>query len=258
MAASFTKSAWFQGLAVWVGVAYIRLCHATGRWEHVNEEMPRAFWDSGKPFIVAFWHGRILMIRYGWRTDQPISILISRHGDGELIARVMEKMGIGSVRGSSQAENKKRKDRGGLAALRAMTAALKENQYIGFTPDGPKGPRMRAKEGLVALAKMSGVPIIAGTYSVAPRKVLKSWDGFVLARPFSRGVFIWGNPIEVPSNADDELLEEKRLEIEREMNRITDEADVMMGNTPVAPAKARFKAAAKPARDGGDDVSTPA
>ncbi len=233
MAASLTKSRWFQTPIVWLGAHYIRLCHATSRWEHLNEAAPRAFWDEGKPFIVAFWHGRMLMIRYGWRSGQAVSILISRHGDGEIIARIMEKIGIGAVRGSSASQHKKRKDRGGSAAIRAMASAIEEGQCIGFTPDGPKGPRMKAKDGVVALARLTGVPIIAGAYGVRPRKVLNSWDAFVLAWPFSRGVFAWGEPIYVPHDADDEALEQKRLEVEDAINRITAEVDRHLGHAPM-------------------------
>jgi len=255
MAASFTKSAWFQGLAVWAGTQYIRLCHATGRWESVNEEVAKPFWDQGKPFIGTFWHGRLLMMPYGWRTDHPMHVLISRHGDGELIARVMDNFGLKTVRGSSAAENKKRKDRGGVAATRAMVKTLDSREYVSITPDGPKGPRMRAKDGAIALAKMSGAPMLSVSSSASSRKLLKSWDRFMLVWPFSRGVIVWGNPIYVPHDADDTMMEQKRLELEAELNRITDEADHMMGQLTVEPGKARFKKSIPAAGAEDDDVS---
>ena len=255
MAASFTKSAWFQNLAVWTGTSYIKLCFHTSRFQWVNEEVARSCWDGNKPFIGAFWHGRLLMMPYGWRTEHSIHVLISRHGDGELIARVMNNLKLKTIRGSSAADKKKRKDRGGAAAMRSMVKMLEAGEYVAITPDGPKGPRMRAKDGAIALAKMSGAPIIAASSSTAPRKLLKSWDRFMLALPFSRGVIIWGNPIHVPADADDALMEQKRLDVEVELNRITEEADRMMGKQPVEPGKARFKKARAPSSPEGDNVS---
>jgi len=237
------KQSWIarqgQKIAAALGAAWIRFTYATGRYDHVNEEIPQAHWDAKTPFIGAFWHNRLFLIVKAWRSDAKVRALISRHGDGQLIADVMERMGVGVVRGSAASMGKKRKDRGGSAAFREMVSVLNEGVTMGITPDGPKGPRYRVKDGAIMLAKLSGAPILPITYSARHAIVLDSWDRFVVPLPFSKGVMIWGNPITVPADADDEMLEQKRLEVENELNRITAEADRMMGREPVAPGEPR-------------------
>src|SRR5690606_21668476 len=129
------------------------------------------FCREGKPFIIAFWHGRLLILPAMWPTTAKLSILISMHRDGELIARSIGHFGHGTVRGSA-AKPGSSKDRGGAAALRGMLKALKAGEYVGITPDGPRGPRMRATEGIVTVARVAGVPIIPCSYSARTRRVL--------------------------------------------------------------------------------------
>lgn len=244
---------WGQNILAALGAAWIRFVYATGKYEHVNEAVAQAHWDANTPFIGTFWHNRLFLIIHGWRSGGKVYTLISRHGDGQLITDVMGHMGVDVVRGSAASMGKKRKDRGGTAAFLEMISVLKGNASIGFTPDGPKGPRYRAKDGAVMLAKLSGAPILPATYSAKRAIVLDSWDRFMIPLPFSRGVYLWGNPISVPADADDAMLEQKRLELEEEMIRITAEADRMMGRKPIEPGeprKARSPATGTP----GDDV----
>lgn len=214
----------------WVGAQYIRLVRVTGRWDSVGAELPAQFWDGGKPFILAFWHGRILMMPYSWRRSQPIRMLISGHRDGQIIARTVSHFGIDTVEGSSS--------KGGSAALRSMLKALKDGVCVGITPDGPRGPRMRASEGIVQVARLSGATVIPCTFSAARRKVLGSWDRFIVAWPFTRGVFVWGAPITVDRDADANTQEAARLAIEDALNAITRDADARMGHAPLQPAEA--------------------
>jgi len=244
---------WGQNILAALGAAAIRFIYATGRYEHMNEEVARAHWDAKTPFIGTFWHNRLFLIVHGWRSDGKVYTLISRHGDGNLITNVMSHMDVDVVRGSAASMGKKHKDRGGTTAFLEMISVLKGNASIGFTPDGPKGPRYRAKDGAVMLAKLSGVPILPATYSAKRAIVLNSWDRFMIPLPFSKGVFLWGNPITVPADADDAVLEQKRLEVEQEMIRITAEADRMMGREPIEPGEPRK--ARPPATDTpGDNV----
>jgi len=215
---------------------YIRLAHATGRWRTVGGEIPRRFWDQGRPFILCFWHGRLLMMPYCWRTRVPIHMLISRHRDGQIIARTVAHFGIATIAGSTS--------RGGGAALRALVRALRGGNCIGITPDGPQGPRMRASIGIAQTARLSGAAVIPAAFSCAPRRVMGSWDRFVLAPPFARGAFVWGAPIEVASDADDHEIERARLAIEAGLNAVTAEADRICGQSPIAPAPEEWRAGA--------------
>ncbi|WP_142847896.1 lysophospholipid acyltransferase family protein [Telmatospirillum sp. J64-1] len=229
MLKTFTRSDGVRAALCWLGSLYIRLVMKTGRWEVVNGHIPAAYWDAGKPFILAFWHGRILMMPYSWRRGVPINMLISQHRDGQLIARTVSHFDIDTIAGSSS--------KGGSGALRAMLKALKAGQCVGITPDGPRGPRMRASAGIVNIAKMAGVPIIPATFSAKRSRVLGSWDRFMVALPFSRGVFVWGRPLEVPRDTSEAGLEALREEVEGRLNAITAAADQRMGHEAVLPAE---------------------
>jgi len=114
--------------------------------------------------------------------------------------------------------------------------ALKANEYVGITPDGPRGPRMRATDGIVTVARVSGVPIIPCSYSARSRKVLGTWDRFIVPLPFTRGVIVWGEPIYIARNADEAALQTARLTVETGLNAVTHAADEAMGVAPVEPA----------------------
>jgi lysophospholipid acyltransferase (LPLAT)-like uncharacterized protein len=225
LAKQIGKNERIRGALCWLVSQYIRLVHLTGRWRVARGDIPAAYWDAGKPFILAFWHGRLLMMPKAWRKGAPIHMLISQHRDGQLIARTVAHFGIQTAEGSST--------RGGTGALRVMLKALKAGEYVGITPDGPRGPRMRASEGIVAVARMSGCPIIPATYSARPRKLLRSWDRFLVPRPFGTGVFVWGEPIFVGKEDDPEL---SRRQVEAAMNALAAEADRLAGVETVEPA----------------------
>jgi lysophospholipid acyltransferase (LPLAT)-like uncharacterized protein len=213
-----------------LGAAYIRLVHTSGNWRTVRGEIPRRFWDDGKPFILCFWHGRLLMMPLCWDHQYLIHMLISQHRDGQIIARTVGHFGILTVAGSSS--------RGGAQALRAMVRALKSGKCIGITPDGPRGPRMRASDGIISVARLAGVPIIPATFSAVRGALLTSWDRFLVAAPLSRGVIVWGEPIEVARDADAAALEHARRQVEDGLNAITAEADGLLGREPVEPDEA--------------------
>lgn len=215
-------------MACAVAALYIRLVYFTGRWQVVGAENPRALWDEGKPFIASFWHGRIMMMPYVWRRDKVMNMLISQHRDGALIADTIAHFDFGTVRGSTSKD--------GARALRSMVKALKRGEYVGITPDGPRGPRMHASEGIAIVARLSGVPVLPVAFSASRRRVLGSWDRFLVALPFSRGVFVWGKPVEVPRGADQDDLAEALAAIEKSLNEATAEADKLCGLDPVQPA----------------------
>ena len=119
-----------------------------------------------------------------------------------------------------------------------MLKIIQSGENVAITPDGPRGPRMRAQAGIVLLARLSGAPIVPATYAVSRRKLASSWDRFVIALPFSRGVYLWGAPIYVARDADEEALENARLELENSLNDLTEAADRRVGVVPVTPAEA--------------------
>ncbi|MGB8274426.1 MAG: lysophospholipid acyltransferase family protein [Alphaproteobacteria bacterium] len=221
------KSDAVHAVTCWLASLHIRLVFATSRWRTVGAETPRPFWDGRRPFILCFWHGRLLMMPYCWDRRVPIHMLISRHRDGQIIARTVAHFGIDTVSGSSS--------KGGSTALRAMVRLLKSGHCVGITPDGPRGPRMRANMGIVNVARLSGAPVVPVSFAASPRRLLSSWDRFLVAWPFGRGVFVWGEPIAVPHHASESEMEAARLAIEDRLNAVTQEADRLSGHEPVEP-----------------------
>jgi len=215
-------------LLCWLIALWIRLVYRTSRWQTVGGDIPRPFWDEGKPFILAFWHGRLMMAPMAWRRGASMNMLISAHNDGRIIADAIEHFGLGTITGS--------KSKGGMGALRAILRALGAGQNVGFTPDGPRGPAMRASPGIIAAARLTGAPIVPLSYATTHRHVLGSWDRFHVALPFSRGVFIWGEPILVAPGADAAAQEVARKLVEERLNALTAEADRRCGRVPVGPA----------------------
>ena len=156
-------------------------------------------------------------------------MLISQHRDGELIARTIAHFGLESVRGSSAKAGKQ--DKGGGGAMRAMIRQLSRGEYVGVTPDGPRGPRQQVGEGPLSIARLSGAPIIPVSFATTRRIHARSWDRFLIALPFSQGVFVWGKPHYVARDADALAVEQARQSLEDELNRITAEADAMCGHS---------------------------
>ena len=202
---AFLRNEDVRAVLCWLGAQYIRLCRWTGRWTTVRGDIPRRLWNEGQPFILCFWHGRLMMMPYCWDYRRQIHTLTSDHPDGRLIARTTAHFGLRTVVGSSS--------RGGAAALRRMASLIRDGSSIGLTPDGPRGPRMRAQSGAVTLARLSGVPIVPVSFSARRRRVLATWDRFLLVLPFTRGVFAWGSPVRVPRDAAADILEACRAAV---------------------------------------------
>ena len=216
-----------QRALCWLVQLYIRLVHRTSRWTMVGVEIPDALIAARTPFIVAFWHGRMLLLPRMWARRAPLRMLISSHRDGRIIAGAVAYFGIGSIAGSSNA--------GGSAALRQMIRHMRAGECVGITPDGPNGPAMRASAGIVAAARLARAPIVPMTYATSRRRIIASWDRFHLALPMSRGVFLWGEAITVPAELDEEGTEHWRALVEERMNALTAEADRRVGREATAP-----------------------
>ena len=215
-------------ILTWFAAQYIKFVWVSGRWRIVGEEVPDGLQRDDQPFIVAFWHGRLIMMAFSWKRCDLVNMLISGHRDGQLVSGMMSHFGSKTVFGSST--------RGGAAAFIQLARLLRSGGIVGITPDGPKGPRMRANDGVVALAKVTGTPILPLTFSASLRYICGSWDRFVLPFPFGRGVFLWGEPIYVSINADEVEMNEKRVELENALLKLTQRADWLMNRPDVEPA----------------------
>ncbi len=177
---------WWLPLAARAGEGLVRLLGATWRYEVVRDPAYAQAEGDRERFVYAFWHSAILPMAV-LRRDEGIAVLVSRHRDGELITRVIEGLGYVTARGSST--------RGGEAGVREMLAWAHAGRHLAVTPDGPRGPREQAKDGVVYLAERTQrrlVPIAVAARSVW---VLRSWDGFRIPKPFARVRVAYGAPV---------------------------------------------------------------
>lgn len=219
-----------RAVACWSAAGYLRLLGATGDWSVEGGDTPARMLAAGRPFILAFWHGRFLMMVRAWRFPDPVHMLISRHPDGQLIARTLNMIGIRTIAGSTS--------HGGTEGLRTMIRLLNQGECISITPDGPRGPRMRASSGVVLAAKLAGVPILPATCAAASCRVLGSWDRLVVPLPFGRRIIAWGQPIEIERDADDDAVETARAQLERQLNDMTRDIETRLGLPAIEPAEA--------------------
>ncbi len=149
-------------LAYWL----IRLIRLTTRIRYVNHERYTGFEGSGKKVILACWHGRLLMMPYCHR-GKKFTGLISMHSDGELLARTLRRFNMDSVRGSTT--------RGSIEGIKGLLRAVKSgSDVIGITPDGPKGPARECQMGVVYMARMTGLPVIAVGFGASKKKLLRA------------------------------------------------------------------------------------
>jgi lysophospholipid acyltransferase (LPLAT)-like uncharacterized protein len=179
----------------------------------IGGEIPQAYHDRGEGLIGVFWHSRLVLPVFAY-TGKGFHVLISSHGDGEIIGTVMKKFGHNLVRGSSS--------KGGKEALLEMVRLARANCDIGITPDGPRGPAEVVKPGVATLASLTKRPVIPFAYSCSRAKRLSSWDRFMFPYPFSRAVFIWGEPL---SCHEGEPVEVLRQRIENALRETTAQAD---------------------------------
>lgn len=215
---------------------YMALIKRTTRWTIEGDAHIRPLRAGGDGLILAVWHGRFFISNSGWhRGDQPASVLVSKSNDGAIITAAAKKLGLGVIRGSGAREGSD-KDRGGREALRGMVKHIRAKGCVVITPDGPRGPRMRVQPGVLALAKMTGAPVVPYALSARNRKLMNSWDKFMLPFPFGRGAIVWGEPVYIARKASEADLEAARTLLETRMIAVTNRADTLTGKEIVRPA----------------------
>ena len=202
-----------------VGYAYIRLLHATMKIDYRNQDVLVEARRTAGGYVIVCWHSRFVMMPYGF--IHPTIALASRHRDARMLAAILRKLGLEVAEGSSSA--------GGAQGIRQILRRVSQGFTVAITPDGPRGPRRRAKGGAVTTARIGGLPLIPVAFSARPARRLASWDRTLLPFPFARGLFVYGDPIYVQRDADETQQETVRVRIETELDRVTDEADRAVG-----------------------------
>lgn len=191
--------------------ALINLIGFTTRYEVRGWEYYEKVETEGFAGIHTLWHDCIYLAIYFWKR-RGIVYMTSQSFDGEYIARFLQRFGFGAARGSST--------RGGVGAMIEMARILRAKVSVGFTVDGPKGPRRVAKMGAVLLAKKTGQPILP--FNVTARRFWQapSWDGFQVPMPFTHALLEIAEPVYVPVDADDATLEAKLGELQGKMDEL--------------------------------------
>ena len=189
---------------------YIRTVNLTSSIQIENESIPKQFWNDDKPFILAFWHSQLMMIGFSWKKNKNVNILTSGHSDARFGEIVGKYFNLNSIQTS-----KKNKS----ISLRPIFRLLNDNNYIGITPDGPKGPKEVVSEGIIKIAKSSKVPIIPMGFWSSRNFKLKSWDSFLITLPFSKCSFVWNKPLEIPYNIQENQIQHYQKLLQEKINQ---------------------------------------
>jgi len=198
----------------------VRLLAATTRIAVAGTEPLVPLWTARRPLIYAVWHGRILMMPWvnAWlrrrQGARRVAVLASRSRDGEFGARYVRRFGLDVVRGSSS--------RGGAGAAIAIVAVVRAGEDVVVVPDGPRGPRQQLQAGIVALASLTGAPVVPMAFAARPARRLATWDEFLVPLPFARCAVVFGEPIALSSDAD---RDRAGKELEQALNDVTAAAD---------------------------------
>lgn len=189
----------------------IKLIGATLKYETEGMETFDKIASDGKTPIMTFWHNRIFATTHYFR-NRGIVVITSQSFDGEYIARFIQRFGYGAIRGSST--------RGGVGALVEMIRLSKKGLTMGFSIDGPKGPKYVAKSGACLLAKKAGNPMMPFMVETEKYWEIKSWDKMQIPKPFSRAKVFIAAPIYVSKNADENEIENKREELQGKLDEL--------------------------------------
>jgi lysophospholipid acyltransferase (LPLAT)-like uncharacterized protein len=199
-----------------IGAGYVVLVRVTSR---IDLPPP----PTQDAVILAMWHGRLAMLHLLRFGERPLVALISGHRDGQLISKCAWHFDIQTVTGSSS--------RGGIGAARKLIRLAREGHNLFITPDGPRGPRMQANEGIFDLSQLTGLPILPVAISTSGGKELGTWDRFLVPQPFSRIAVRWGEPFRLVSGGDKAA---NRARLEAALNALQKAADRAVDRPGVA------------------------
>ena len=204
------KKKFVQNILGFFTFLYIRAVNLTSSIQFENESIPKQFWNNDKPFILAFWHSQLMMIGFSWKKNKNVNILASSHSDGRFGAIVGKYFNLNNIQTSEKNKS---------ISLRFIFKLLNDNNYIGITPDGPRGPKEIVSEGIIKIAKTSKVPIIPIGFWSSKNFKLKSWDSFLITLPFSKCSFVWNKPLEIPYNIQENQIQHYQKLLQEKINQ---------------------------------------
>jgi lysophospholipid acyltransferase (LPLAT)-like uncharacterized protein len=190
---------WRSKAALLLGRGFLHMLARTWRIRVVNGDYVRDLRRAGHTFIFALWHGQLLPLLWHHR-EEGVLVLISEHRDGELVARAAQSLGYGLIRGSST--------RGAERALISLVRELQAGHEVAITPDGPRGPAATFASGALVAAQRSGSFILPVAASADRAWRLRSWDRFMIPKPFARVTVAYGAPAKVLAKTSRAAAEE--------------------------------------------------
>jgi lysophospholipid acyltransferase (LPLAT)-like uncharacterized protein len=206
---------WRSRAALMLGRGFLQMLSRTWRIRVVNGEYVRELRQTGRPFIFALWHGQLLPLLWHHRRE-GVLVLISEHRDGELVARAAQSLGYGLIRGSST--------HGAERALISLVRELQSGHEVAITPDGPRGPAKTFAPGALVAAQRSDSFILPVAASADRAWRLRSWDRFMIPKPFARVTVAYATPTKVLASTPRAAAEEGSR-FERLLNEAVDIAD---------------------------------
>lgn len=207
------------------GVWAVRILGKTCRVRYIGLEAAGAGTASLEATVYAMWHDQLLTaLVCSQGIIRGLGTLSSEHPDSEMIVRLISKLGLRPIRGSSS--------HGGIRAMLALIRELKSGGSMVFTPDGPRGPRHKVAEGIIALAQLSGARIVPIACAMRPRFKARSWDRLQIPAPFARAIVIGGDQMRVPGEIDAQGREVLRASLENRLEELTGSAENLIEKSP--------------------------
>ena len=209
----FSKTHIGQKLIGFLFYSITSLISRSIRWEYLVQNEKSNIFNSNKEYIFCCWHNKLFLGPHLLPRNRVINALQSSHSDGMVTSLAFKYLGMNVILGSSK--------KGGMQAFRKMVKCIKSGESVAITPDGPKGPKEKVKEGIIKLAQITETSIIPLVWTTNKFKLINSWDNFVIPYPFSKGVYSFGKPIYVKKQINEYELETARQNLENEIKRLT-------------------------------------
>jgi lysophospholipid acyltransferase (LPLAT)-like uncharacterized protein len=211
-----TKKTKVQNFIASLTFCYLYFCYKTSRFFYIGDSIIENEIQSNSPFIFCFWHARLALMPFSWKWNKQFYMMVSKHGDGQLIGKILKKCGpFDLISGSTNKD-------GGFVLKKAIEL-LKNGFVIGITPDGPRGPREEVSKGTAMLSYLSKRKMIPISCGIKNKKILKSWDKFQFPLPFSKVMFVVGDAIDAPQNKED--IEGARRDLEQALIQVSQQCD---------------------------------
>ncbi len=216
----------FVEFCAFLGAVFIYIYGLTLRVRYLNDSFVKSLQEKDQKggVLYAHWHQDLLAaIALFCGKGRKVCTMASMSSDGEIIAKVLKYLKVQVVRGSQ--------GKRGFEALYEMAPFIQKDCDGALAVDGSRGPQYKVKKGIIYLAKNTGLPIVPGSGDFKRKFVFRSWDSMFIPYPFSRGVAVYGDPIYVPQDASEELVEKKREEVEQSLLKVKGEAQKYCKNT---------------------------